>query len=210
MYRFTDCTSESGGVRVAVTFDGQTYYPRAIKGTGFSHSGKTQQTRPRIQIADVDNIIHGLCLSYQDMLKAVVRRRRTLTKYLDDGVQADPGAQFPVDVYVIFRKVTETKIYVEFELNPYMDREGKQVPSRLALKDICSFVYRRWDDSAFTYSKEKSCPYHGTVYFKRNGDPTQDAGSDECPHTLAGCQLRYGDYGPLPFSGFPGMNRMKR
>lgn len=210
VYRFTSCTSESGAIRVAVTFDGETYYPREFEATGFGHTGKGQQPRPKIRIADTDNTIHDLCMAYQDMLGAVVKRIRTFTRYLDDGVQADPGARFPIDVYVIAKKPTQTKIFYEFELNPYMDKEGKRVPGRLVLKDICQFVYRRWSVSSFDYHLEKPCPYHGGLYFKKDGSSTSDAGEDDCPHTLDGCKARYGTYGPMPFGGFPGMNRLKR
>jgi len=210
IYRFTGDTTTSGGISVAITFDGETYYPRSFSASGFGHSGSGQQPRPRIRIADVDGTIHNLCITYQDMLGAIVKRRRTFTRYLDGGVQADPGAELPIDVYTIGKKPNRTKVFVEFELYPYMDKEGKKIPGRLVLKDICQFVYRRWNGTSFDYSSEKPCPYKAPKYFTRDNVATSDASRDDCPHTLVGCQARYGGYGPVPFSGFPGVNRMRR
>jgi lambda family phage minor tail protein L len=208
IYRFVQGTDQSGSP-TEVVFDSETYYPRAFDIEGFGFSGKGQQPRPVVKIADVDNTIHDLCMTHQDMLGAVFKRRRTLKKYLDNESEADPTAEFPVDIFIVGKKGMHSKIFIEFELYPYMDKEGRKIPGRLILKDICQFVYRSWNGSSFDYNTERPCPYTTATYFKRDNSGTGTASEDECSHTIGGCRARYGTYGPMPFGGYPGVNRLR-
>jgi len=209
IYRFVEGTAESGGSPTEIVFDSETYYPRAVEVTGIGKSGGGQQPRPKVKIADVDGSIHTLCTTYQDMLGALLKRRRTLKKYLDGEAEADPTAQFPVDIFIVGKKSPRTKVYYEFELYPYMDKEGRRIPGRLIIKDICQFVYRYHNGVTFVYNTERPCPYTTSTYFKRDNTPTANPDEDECSHTLDGCKARYGQYGPMPFGGFPGVNRFR-
>jgi len=208
-YRFIQGTSESGGVPVEVEFDGETYYPRAFKIEGIGYKGEGQQPRPTVKIADVDGSINTLCKTYEDMLGGVLTRRRTLKKYLDGESEADPTAEFTPELWNIGRRSGQSGLMFEFELHPFMDMEGKRIPSKVVIKDTCTFIYRNWNGSSFDYDTDFPCPYTTATYYERDGSGGT-ASTDECSHDIAGCKLRYGTYGPLPIFAFPGVNRFRR
>ena len=66
----------------SVVFDQVVYSPVPIEVTGFEVSTKGTLPRPKMKIANVDNAISSLLLSYNP-LQAEVRRIRTCKKFLD-------------------------------------------------------------------------------------------------------------------------------
>jgi len=55
---------------------------------------------------------------------------------------ADPAAEFPVDIFYIDRKASETKDAVEFELSSSFDVAGVQLPRRQIIQNVCTWRYR--------------------------------------------------------------------
>lgn len=193
-----------------ITFNTYTYYARAATLKGFGVSGKEKQIRPSIQVDNLDGYISDLCRTYDDCVGALLRRRRTLKKYLDGEPDADTNAQFPVDVYRVAKKRMQNKFVVEFELEAYMNLTGRKIPNRVILKDPCPFVYRYYSGGSFVYpdiSGTQLCPYTGSDYYKQDGTSTSNSSEDECGKRLSDCKLRFGTYGPLPFGAFPGVER---
>lgn len=78
-------------------------------------------------MGNVDGSITALCLSYQDLVGAVLTRHRTLGKYLDaanfggTNATADPTQELTPDKWFIERKSTETAEVVQFELSSALD-----------------------------------------------------------------------------------------
>src|SRR5262249_20760879 len=108
--------------------------------------------------------------------------------------------------YEIKRKVAQNKVYVEWELGAAIDVQGVMIPGRVILQDACTHLYRRWNGTAFDYSKA-TCPYTGTSSFDQNGNAVGPSG-DRCSKRIApGCKLRCG-VGPLPPRAFPGVARV--
>ena len=108
------------------------------------------------------------------------------------------------------QKVTK---YVEWELRSVLDLEGKYIPKRVCLRNICTHRYRIWrvnedleEGGQFDYSCTE-CPYTGTVYFNKNGERTNLPSEDSCGKKLSDCKKRFGETAELPFGGFPGMTR---
>lgn len=213
-----DCTSLGGSTYrfipatisgTTVYFNSQEYLPIDIEATGFECSGKGQLPRPKIRISNTTNTLAGAIIEYDDLLGAVVTRRRTFQKYLDGQPEADPLAKFPDDTYIIERKVMQNKYFVEWELSAYMDFEGRQLPNRQILRDTCMWTYRTWDSDELSFDYTKAvCPYTGTDMFKRDGTVTTISGEDICGKRLSDCDLRYGN-DPFPFSGFPGVGKLR-
>lgn len=55
---------------------------------------------------------------------------------------ADPAAEFPVDIFYIDRKASETRDLVEFELASSFDVAGVQLPRRQIIQNVCPWRYR--------------------------------------------------------------------
>ena len=217
MFRI-DCTPWGGTVfnfipatssGTTISFNSVEYSPIDIEATGFEYTSKGQLPRPRLKVSNVTNTMAGYVTEYDELLGAVVTRIRTFEKYLDGKPDADPSAKFPDDTYIVERKAAQNKFFIEWELSAYMDFEGKFLPNRQILRDTCIWVYRVWDSVASEFNYELAeCPYTDSEMFKKDGTITTVSGEDICGKRLSDCSLRYGD-SPLPFSGFPGVGKLR-
>lgn len=211
-YSFANDTNEKNeGVIWTKTYNGQTsttvFSPFPIESTGFNFDGE-QLPRPKIRIANVNQMIGGLTRGNGDLVGAKICRWRTFAKYLDPqnyvlGVsEHDPTAFFPPDVFYIERKVQETKLLLEFELVSAMDLQGIQLPRRQVMANSCPFLYRGAE-----------CNYTGAPFpvpgnINVDGTPVAD-GCDKGLSSPAGCKAHWGTMVALPFGGFPAAGRRR-
>lgn len=210
IYRFTPNTVAAGANFTSVAFGGQTYYPREVRFDGLAVGGGGPPARPTLACGDLDGEISGLCRDYGNLLGAVCKRRRTLAKYLDGRPAADSAAEWPAEVYIVNRRLRAARGVIEFELTPYLDREGVQIPGEVVLRDICLNIYRKYTGSGFDAASVRPCPYDGATYYGYDDAVTADPAADKCSKTLAGCRARYGQYAELPFRACPGVARVRR
>ena len=213
-----DCTSLGGSIYrfipatvsgTTVYFNSLEYFPINIECSGFEFTSKGQLPRPRMKLSNTSNTMAGAIIEYDDLLGAEVTRIRTFEKYLDGQPEADPLAKFPDDIYVIERKVLQNKYLIEWELSAYMDFEGRFLPNRQILRDTCIWTYRVYDSDTYTFDYTNvECPYTGSDMFKRDGTVTTVSGEDVCGKRLSDCDLRYTN-SPFPFSGFPGVGKLR-
>lgn len=185
-----------------VRFNGVSYQPMPIEGTGFEWNGQGKLPMPKLKIASLSGLAAGLTYQYSDLLGAQVTRLRTFARFLDGQPDADPTAVFEPDIFRIDRKSAQNKAYVEFELAAIFDQQGVRLPKRQALRDACSYTYRVYSQGQVHYG---TCPYAGFSAFDAFDNPVPDVTTDACSHRLSGCLLRYGPNAALPFSGFPGI-----
>ena len=204
VYRFVPATVAG----TTVYFNSLEYTPIDIEGSGFEYRGKGQLPRPKFKLSNTTHTMQAAITQYDDLLGVPVTRIRTFEKYLDGKPDADPLARFPDDLYVIERKVTQTKQFIEWELSAYMDFEGKILPNRQVLRDTCIWIYRVWDSVAGAFNYDNvGCPYTGSSMFKKDGTITTTPSEDVCGKRLSDCVLRYNN-NPLPFGGFPGVGKI--
>lgn len=208
VFRFTENTTISGSSRVAVKFQGQTWFPLDITSDGWDVSGKGKLPTPKVRVNIQETTLLTGIINMEDLLGAKLERKRTFRKYLDDGAEADTQAEFDPDTFIIQRKSAQNKYYVEFELATYMDFQGKNIPGRVVLRDTCTHAYRIYKDGSFDYTNA-TCPYTDANYYKRNGDSTVDPAEDNCGKRLSDCRLRFGDAAELPTRAFPGAGRTR-
>lgn len=208
--RFSPDCLEDGS---PIVFGGYTYTMFPIEAEGFERGSEGTMPTPTIKVSNVLGGISSIVYEYNDLVGATVRRIRTFRKFLDDQPTADPDAYFPIDEFVVNRKTTQNKVYVEWELRSVLDLEGKYIPKRVCLKNICTHRYRLWrvnEDleagGQFDYSCA-DCPYTGTAYFLKNGTPASLPSQDKCGKRLSDCKARFGANAELPFGGFPGIKR---
>jgi len=206
VFRFVEGTISG----TAVHFQNQTFFPLDMDSTGWELKGTGQLPKPKIKLNSQELTLRAALNTYEDMLGATVRRKRTFSKYLDGEPLADASAEFPVDIYVIERKSAQNREFIEFELAAYMDYEGKKIPGRQVLRDTCTHIYRYYDTTAsgFDYT-HATCPYTGSSYWDISGDVESEPEDDACGRKLTDCQLRFGDYGELPTRAFPGVGRTR-
>lgn len=200
-----DCTAIGGDMlrfhahlqSTSIFWQENEYKPWPVQATGFEHTSASQQPSPTLSVANLNGTISALCVFLADMVGAKVRRRRTLTKYLDaanfpaGNPTADPNEEMAPELWYIEQKSSETNVQVDFMLSSALDFGGQQLPAR-QIVGICQFKYR-----------DANCGYTGTAYFDANGNPVVDPALDRCSKlTGTGCQPRFGVNQPLPFGGF--------
>ena len=212
----TDIYRWHNGCNAAVTGDitwrSQAYSRQPVEATGFESSvGKGTLPRPTLTISNMTDMnitdlvnvagITALLLFVNkttpgnDLGGAIVKRIRTLKKYIDGESGADPYAEFPQEIWYIDRKASESRDLVSFELASKFDLPGVNLPRRQIVASVCQWAY-----------KGDGCGYNGTNYFNVNDDPA-DASTDKGGEKLTSCKLRFegaGQDGILRFGGFPG------
>jgi lambda family phage minor tail protein L len=188
-----------------VIFDAVTYNPVPIETDGFDYNGRGKQPMPRLRINNLGGVVVSLLPDIDGLLGAKITRKVTLDRYLDGRPGADPTV-FAIDVFRIERLAKQNRTIVEWELTAATDQEGRRLPGRQMLRDTCGRRYRRWNGSAFDYTKV-SCPYNGASYFNAKGESTVDPAADKCGKLLADCAKRFPNE-PLPTWAFPGMARV--
>jgi lambda family phage minor tail protein L len=212
-----DATPVGGGIEywtpnkpepgTSITWRGQIYTTIDIMADGFEKSTSGTLPRPQLSVGNADNVVGALLTAYGDAVGLVVTRTRTLQQYLDGQPDADPDAEWPVDIFRVERKVSQNKRQVSIEIAAATDNEGAQVPAGFVIRDLCPLIYRRLVDGEFEYAKA-TCPYAGSNNFDILGNTTDDAG-DQCGKRVSDCKLRFGANAQLPFGGFPGVARVR-
>lgn len=200
MWHFTNGTE--------VKFRGYTFVAADVKCEGFEWNGKGAMPQPKISVSNATRMLSGITRSYNDLVGAKLVRIKTFKRYLDGGPSANPDEAFAADVYTFEQKTAHDKFQMEWTLSAAMDQEGRMIPGRRVLRDICLWKYRKWTGTSFDYSKVK-CPYNGARYFDRNGVETSDPSKDTCGRHVSDCEKRFGENAELPFGGFPGTARVR-
>lgn len=194
-FYFCSGENELGG---NILWQGQEYIALPIEASGFAvDSGAFP--RPRIKIANVQGIFSTVINQYKDLIGTKVIRKRTAVRYLDavnfsgGNPSANPAEHLDDDIFFITQKISENKLYIEFELGSALDLNGVYLPRRCVNANYCTFVYRG-----------EECSYVGTQYWNRLGVPVISITDDRCGKTVSDCKLRFGDNGELPFGAYPG------
>ncbi|MDH0899691.1 phage minor tail protein L [Comamonas aquatica] len=184
---------------------GESYSRLPVEASGFEKSGKGTLPRPKILVANVSGLVGALARSLDDLRGAKVIRKRAFAKYLDavnfpDGInpQADPNCAFQDEIWFVDRKAGENGVFVEFELSSAFDVRGVKLPRRQCIQNTCPWMY-----------KGAECGYTGGPVADKNDQPTSDPVQDQCGKRLASCRMRFGQYGELPFGGFPGVGLIR-
>lgn len=192
-----------------VVFGGQAYTTIEIEAQGFEWNGQGPMPQPQIRIANANRSMSGISAFYKDLVGASLTRIRTYAKFLDGQPTADPTAIYTAEVYAIEQKTAHDKVMIEWSMSAAMDQEGRKIPGRRVLRDLCMWRYRVWNEvtEEFDYSSVQ-CPYTGTAYFDQQGVATT-APNDKCGRRISDCKLRFGENAVLPYGGFPGVARAR-
>lgn len=206
LYRI-DATSKGGSVYYfttgtdsgsKVTFNSIEYNPAPIEIDGLEQSKDGKMVRPTVRITNINYLLLAEVITYNGLVGCKLYRIRTFEKYLDGHSHADPNAHFPAEIYIVNRRISQNKNYIEWELRSPLDLENLLLPKGQCLP-MCTHKYSTTESWA-------TCPYDGSNgYFKSDGEETLDVDEDECGKTLSDCRLRFNIDESLPFKGFPGI-----
>ena len=70
--------------------------------------------------------------------------------------------------------------------------------------------YRNSADYEEAAYRSGECGYAGGPVANYKNNPTSDPAQDQCSRTMTGCKKRFGEFGALPFGGFPAIARVPR
>lgn len=182
----------SGAGFSGVMWRGDPYISLPVEAEGFEWSGQGDLPRPKLRIADADNVVGSQLDAYDDFLGATVKRWQTMARFLDGAPDADPNQYWGPEIYFVERCPQRGKAFVELELRAATDLAGVKLPRRQILRDACTHRYRAWDpvSETFTYAKA-TCPYTGGAFFKADGTTTTDPVQDVCGKRLSNCRQRF-------------------
>jgi phage-related protein len=217
--RFTAMTGTESNI---IFWQGNEYQAYPVEASGFGMNSQGSPPRPTIRASNITGALTELCLAYQDLVGATLKRHRTFKKFLDienfktltpdgnpvdkegfpDGKNpdADPEQHYPLDVFKVERKTKETEVFVEWELRWFFDLSGVVLPGRVIAQNLCTSFY-----------KSAECgwiPVEGK-YFDLT-DTACDLAHDACSQSLKACQLRWGEKAALTFGGYPGAGLVRR
>ena len=149
-----------------IQWQGQVYEPFPINITGFETTTKGTIPQPELTVANVLGTLASATNAFEDLVGAKITRRRTLGKYLDNGTSPDPSEEFPIDIYYIERKTSETSLSISWQLASKIDLEGLQIPRRIVTQNYCVWKYRGTE-----------CGYNGPPVANERDGPLAGDGS---------------------------------
>lgn len=155
----------------SIVWQGVEYLPLAIETEGFDILADGKLARPKIKVANENNIITNFLQNYNDFKNAKIVRKRASVKFIDDENfeggnpfgSADPKAELTDETWLMGRKTQESKIFVEFELNSPLDLENFSVNNRNIVSKFCYWQYRG-----------EGCRYAGIPIERADGDAFLD------------------------------------
>ncbi len=188
-----------------ITWNSNAYVRQPISAEGFEAKADVGTLpRPTLTVNNADRSVTAILLTVNettegnDLGGALVKRIRTLKKFLDGESTADPYASWPEERWYVDRKVTENRSVVSFELASKLDLPGVMVPKRQVIGNVCQWAYRSTE-----------CSYTGSNYWKADDTSTTVQAEDKCGKRLSSCKLRFGANAELPFGSFPGAGPIK-
>ena len=134
-----------------VVWAGNSYLRFPIECTGFEFGSTGTLPRPTITISNIFGTITTILQDVNtttvgnDLNGATLTRIRTLARFLDavnftGGTNPfgtpDPTAEFPQEIYILDRKVTENRSIVTWEAQSALDLVNVKLPKRIATRDI--------------------------------------------------------------------------
>ncbi len=183
--------------REPIVWQGNTYQAYPVRGAGFDLKGQGTSSRPKLTLANINGLITGLTMNYEELVGAIVIRRQMYLHHLDaeNFEHGNPDADETQEVisrFVVERLVNIDALSASFELALPCETDGAIIPARMVTTDVCVWQYR-----------DGNCGYAGGPVADAEDKPTQDIHKDKCGKRVGSCKLRFGTNSPLPFGGFP-------
>lgn len=153
-----DINKKKAGV---LLWNGNEYYPLPLTVDGFEMNTQGTLPRPTFRVANIVPFVRDLTRIMDGLAGAKVIRRKVFYKNLDNLSEADINASFGDELYLVNRKKSETKSYIEFELITPVELGDLQLPRRQIITNTCPWVYRC---EGCGYADKKIADINDTVY----------------------------------------------
>ena len=149
-----------------IIWNGNEYYAAAIEVEGFEANIVGRLPRPKVTVANEEQIISSILRDYSDFRNGKFIRVKLFLKNLDsenfDGSEnpfgiPDPLAYISKERYLISQKIIENKQLIQFELITPFDLESLETATRTILGRYCYWQYRGM-----------GCNYQGDLICKEN------------------------------------------
>ena len=155
----------------SILWQGVRYLPLSMESEGFDILGDGKLARPKIRVANQNNVITQLLQVHKDFKNASFIRKRVSVKFIDHANfeggnpfgEADPKAELTDETWLMGRKTQESRLFVEFELNSPLDLESASVNPRSIVSKFCPWQYRG-----------EGCRYQGQPIERSDGQKFQD------------------------------------
>ena len=193
----------------AVAYKGVGYQAAPVRVTGVRHGGRGGGGEPTLEAAADHAALLALAAGSDNLAGATVKLLETLEPYLDGRPGADATRHWPEQEWRVEALAGRDPKTLSWRLGGLLTFDGARLPRRQALRDVCSWEYRRWDGGKFVYGDRVECPYAGGKYFDAEDNAVTDPALDNCSRRIGGCQARYPNNALLPFGGFVGLGRSR-
>jgi lambda family phage minor tail protein L len=157
----SDTINFHGGVSEVnknIIFNGNVYKYLPFEAEGFDLKTSGSLARPSLKLINLKGFFSGYIKDKEDLLGAKVKRERTFLRFLDKdnfinydkdidywkslGINPDPTSKLEDQNWIINRKSSENKIFIEYELISPLDLENLKVPRRQVINNYCFWKYR--------------------------------------------------------------------
>lgn len=125
-----------------IVWKGYNYYPFPFEMTNLERRADGSATaRPTLSFSAVPNdngatnLLLNAVRAAGDLIGTIVRRYRTFYKFTDNGSSANSTMHFPMDQWIVIRKIAESKNGIQLELSHPLDRPGLKLPRKQILTD---------------------------------------------------------------------------
>jgi lambda family phage minor tail protein L len=120
-----------------IIWKGKTYSSLPMEFTGVEYKADgSAPARPTLTVSNINKALMIPVYVLGDLAGTTVRRWRTFYKYTANGTEPNNDAHYPVDEFIIVRKVTQSPTVLKLELSSALDRPGLMLPRRQILRDL--------------------------------------------------------------------------
>lgn len=134
-------------------------------------NGETALDSPLLAAMEAADYFHG---------KPIIHRR-TFARFL--GAHSNQEMAQVQQWYINAINFDTGSGIVQFSLRHDISFKRGVVPARKALRNICPFTYRYWENERFIYP-DSPCDYRGNKYFDENGNQVSNPKKDVCSHHI--------------------------
>lgn len=126
----------TGGAVSPITWRGNNYFPLPFEITGVDVRGDgTAPNRPKLVMSNVNQFLLAAVLTLGDLVGMRVTRWRTFNKFTDNGSTPNILMHYPIEEWIITKKVAHSKVSIQFEMSSPLDRPGLRLPRKQILRD---------------------------------------------------------------------------
>ena len=132
-------------------FGDKPYYVLPVDANGFEKKNDGTMARPSLTFANVDGLISDVLKRRGDLVGKTFTRKRVFLKFLDSRnfpsnlnpyAVPDVNSRFDDEIFIVNKKTSENKFYVEFELVTPIEFEDVKIPTRIMIANYCPWKYR--------------------------------------------------------------------